>query len=96
MKRNSDIDGVYKQLLILCEQGLINNGDAYVNVANGMVVENPAAKLGSDAHTIEKEVERIRNQIAAQIECNNGYVVFRSNLKHKKMRNSLRPAWVRL
>lgn len=65
MKRNSDIDGVYKQLLILCEQGLINNGDAYVNVANGMVVENPAAKLGSDTHTIEKEVERIRNQIAA-------------------------------
>lgn len=63
MKRNSDIEGVYRQLLILCNQGLIANSDAYVNVANGMVVENPAAKLVGDNHTMEKEIQRIKDQI---------------------------------
>lgn len=63
MKRNSDIDGVYKQVLILCEQGLIDNQDAYVNVANGMVVENPAAKLVNDNHSMEKEEDRLRQSI---------------------------------
>lgn len=63
MKRNSDIDGVYKQLLILCDQGLVINSDAYVNVANGMVVENPAAKLAQDAHSMEKEIQRIRESV---------------------------------
>lgn len=63
MKRNSDIDGVYKQLLILTKQGLVSNQDAYVNVANGMIVENSAAKIAQDPTIIEREVARIHAQI---------------------------------
>lgn len=63
MKRNSDIEGVYKQVLILSDQGLVDNPDAFVNVANGMVVENPAAKLVNDDHSMEKEEERLRQSI---------------------------------
>lgn len=65
MKRNSDIDGVYKQLLILATQGLVSNQDAYVNVANGMIVENQASKIAQDPTIIEKEIQKIHAQIDA-------------------------------
>lgn len=40
LKRNSDIDGVYKQVLVLAEKGLRKDSRAYVNVANGIFLEN--------------------------------------------------------
>ncbi|QHJ78657.1 MAG: hypothetical protein [Caudoviricetes sp.] len=65
MKRNSDIDGVYKQLLILCENHLKNPPIAFVNVANGMVLENQSAGLDEDDPSITVEVERIKAQVAS-------------------------------
>lgn len=64
MKRNSDIDGVYKQLLILSENHLKNAPNAFVNVANGMVLENSSAALEDNDPTILVEVKRIEDQIA--------------------------------
>lgn len=65
MKRNSDIEGVYKQLLILCESELNNFNKAFVNVANGIIVENQGAKLAKDDHSLNIEIQRIREQILA-------------------------------
>ena len=63
MKRNSDIDGVYKQLLILCDNELNQNQIAFVNVANGMVLENQSNKLLTKPETLEHELQRIREGI---------------------------------
>ena len=65
MKRNSDVDGVYKQLLILCESELNKSDTAYVNVANGMILENQSAKMSRDDPAIDIEIQRIKDQILA-------------------------------
>lgn len=65
MKRNSDIDGVYKQLLILCDNELNQNQIPYVNVANGVVLENQSNKLLSKPETLQHELQRIREGILA-------------------------------
>lgn len=65
MKRNSDIDGVYKQLLILCDNELNQNQVPYVNVANGVVLENQSNKLLSKPETLQHELQRIREGILA-------------------------------
>ena len=63
MKRNSDIDGVYKQLLILCENQLNSNPVPFVNVANGMILENQSGKLLGDEAGLTIEMNRIREGI---------------------------------
>lgn len=65
MKRNSDIDGVYKQLLILCDNELNNNQIPFVNVANGVILENQSNKLLSRPETLEHELQRIREGVLA-------------------------------
>lgn len=63
MKRNSDIDGVYKQLLILADNGLDKNHSSYVNVANGMIVENDGAKIDRESPEFSLKIEAIKKQV---------------------------------
>ena len=63
MKRNSDIDGVYKQMLILADVGLERETSSYVNVANGMIVENDDAKLDKNSSEFKNQVANVREQV---------------------------------
>ena len=70
MKRNSDIEGVYKQMLILAENGLQKNFTSHVNVANGMIVENENAKIIADSPELLQKMDLLRAEIlkAPQVE----------------------------
>lgn len=63
MKRNSDIDGVYKQMLILAESGLERESSSYVNVANGMIVENDNAKISPDSPELQLQIEQVKDKV---------------------------------
>lgn len=63
MKRNSDIDGVYKQMLILAESGLERESSSYVNVANGMIVENNTARITKDSPEMETKIQQVRDNV---------------------------------
>lgn len=63
MKRNSDIDGVYKQMLILAESGIERESSSYVNVANGMIVENDNAKLSPDSPELQQQIEQVKEKV---------------------------------
>lgn len=63
MKRNSDIDGVYKQMLILADVGLERETSSYVNVANGMIVENDDAKIDRNSDEFKKQVAQVREAV---------------------------------
>lgn len=63
MRRNSDIDGVYKQMLILADAGLEKIFHSFVNVANGMIVENENAKIDENSPELQKRIEAIKAHV---------------------------------
>lgn len=63
MKRNSDVDGVYRQMLILAEAGIERESSSYVNVANGMIIENEDAKLAKNPAEVAAQVQLIREKV---------------------------------
>lgn len=63
MRRNSDIDGVYKQMLILADAGLERVFTSYVNVANGMIIENESAKIDENSPELQKHIEALKAHI---------------------------------
>lgn len=63
MKRNSDIDGVYKQMLILAVSGLEKNFASHVNVANGMIIENDNAKIDEKSPELKIKIEQLKAHV---------------------------------
>lgn len=63
MKRNSDIDGVYKQMLILADANLERESNSYVNVANGMIIENNSIKIAPNSPEMVKKIEQVRAEV---------------------------------